>query len=271
MTNRHVKLPQWLDDLIFKELGAEYCRTCGDMTVIDWDCADVLKYLGTYFPRSYAEAYGIFSDYLRSYSGDWSRKSRLVLLDFCCGTGGEILGVVQAMCEKFPRLRCVTVHALDGNRHALRLCERVLSAYQPKDRLLPFKFEIKPALVKVEDIYDLGVVDDVIQDSFDLVITFKAVCEFVSQQRFEERNPYASVAKTFMSKLAEGGLLCVEDVTSRNRVVREWLPRLMDQGLASVGAHVVARNEGFNEAFYVTDSHVRDDVSKVAWRIMGRE
>lgn len=57
----NVTLPQWLDDLIFNQLGAKYCRSNSDMTVIDWDKNDVLNYLGTYFPRSYAESYCIFS------------------------------------------------------------------------------------------------------------------------------------------------------------------------------------------------------------------
>ena len=44
-----VTLPQWLDHLIFEELGAKSCRSNSDMTVIDWDKKDVLNYLGTYF------------------------------------------------------------------------------------------------------------------------------------------------------------------------------------------------------------------------------
>lgn len=51
---KSVRLPLWLDDMIFKQLGAKYCRSNSDMTVIDWDKNDVLNYLGTYFPHSYA-------------------------------------------------------------------------------------------------------------------------------------------------------------------------------------------------------------------------
>lgn len=42
-------LPSWLDQLIFTDLKANYCRSNSDMTVIDWDKKDVLNYLGTYF------------------------------------------------------------------------------------------------------------------------------------------------------------------------------------------------------------------------------
>ena len=61
----NVILPRWLDNLIFERLGAKYCRSNADMTVIDWDKNNVLNYLGTYFPRSYAEAYCIFSDFFK--------------------------------------------------------------------------------------------------------------------------------------------------------------------------------------------------------------
>lgn len=59
-----VILPQWLDNLIFEQFGAKYCRSNADMTVIDWDKNDVLNYLGTYFPRSYAESYCIFTEFM---------------------------------------------------------------------------------------------------------------------------------------------------------------------------------------------------------------
>ena len=51
-----VKLPQWLDDLIFEECGAKYRRSNSTMVVIDWDKANINNYLGTYFPRSTQKA-----------------------------------------------------------------------------------------------------------------------------------------------------------------------------------------------------------------------
>ena len=82
-----VILPKWLDDLIYKQLGAKYCRSNSDMTVIDWDKNDVLNYLGTYFPRSYAESYCIFSDYFKTHSEQFAGKEEISIFDFGCGTG----------------------------------------------------------------------------------------------------------------------------------------------------------------------------------------
>ena len=75
-----VILPQWLDNLIFDRLGAKYCRSNADMTVIDWDKNDVLNYLGTYFPRSYAESYCIFSEFFKSIPQQFADKRELHIL-----------------------------------------------------------------------------------------------------------------------------------------------------------------------------------------------
>lgn len=70
LSNNEVLLPKWLDDFLFDELKANYCPTGTDMSVIDWDKNDILNYLGTYFPRSYAESYCIFRKYFASNSND---------------------------------------------------------------------------------------------------------------------------------------------------------------------------------------------------------
>lgn len=62
---RKVVLPTWLDTIIFDDLSASYCRQKKDMVVLEWNRDDIKKYLGTYFPRSYAESYCIFSDFFQ--------------------------------------------------------------------------------------------------------------------------------------------------------------------------------------------------------------
>lgn len=52
-------LPEWLDNHIYNNLDAIYHPEFRDLLVIEWDRNELLKYLGTYFPRSYAEAMNI--------------------------------------------------------------------------------------------------------------------------------------------------------------------------------------------------------------------
>ncbi len=63
MDNKSVILPKWIDDLIFKVLSAKYSRRNKDLVVLEWEKDEVLTYLGTYFPRSFAESYCIFLKY----------------------------------------------------------------------------------------------------------------------------------------------------------------------------------------------------------------
>lgn len=262
-----LELPSWLDDYIFEELGAKYCRSNADMTVIDWDKADVLNYLGTYFPRSYVEAFCIFEDYFRRETGLLERE-RIAVFDFGSGTGGEIIGLLTILDEyreKFGKLREVEVTAFDGNFHALRLYESVLE--QLKSRIgLTVRSRVIP--VVVDDFYDLSVLESVLNGGYDLFISFKAICEFVTKRRFEEKNPYAHVAETFLPRLNDGGVMLLEDVSSCNKISCEWLPCMMDAGLTDSGCRVTERNSGYNQLFSVSHSRKRDDVTKVVWRII---
>ena len=182
-----VTLPQWLDHLIFEQLGAKYCRANADMTVIDWDKSDVLNYLGTYFPRSYAESYCIFSEFFRSHPNVFEGKTEVSIFDFGCGTGGEIIGLLTAISEKIPSICKVNISALDGNFHSLRLFEKVFNTYKRRCRI---EIELKLIPIKIEDFYDLSILDTIIPCGLDIFMSFKAICEFVTKERFEQQNAY---------------------------------------------------------------------------------
>ena len=95
--DRHITLPKWLDDLLFNKLSASYCRKNKDLVVLDWGHKDILEYLGTYFPRSFAESYCIFSKYLNDNRQKCLDNAELSVFDFGCGTGGELSGFIIAV------------------------------------------------------------------------------------------------------------------------------------------------------------------------------
>lgn len=258
-------LPKWLDDYIFNELGAKYCRSNADMTVIDWDKDDVLNYLGTYFPRSYAEALCIFTDSFKLDTRRFCDAATLSVLDFGCGTGGEIIGLLDAVSDCRSSISDLNIYALDGNHHALRLLERIVGKYAERSSI-DVRFRVIP--VVINDFYDLGILDQVIDRQFDIVMSFKAICEFVTKERFEKDNAYTQFIKTFLPKVVCGGFMLVEDVTSYNNVLREWLPRMMDKALEDCCCRTIGSNHGYNQAFMVSHSHCVADVSKVAWRLI---
>lgn len=260
-----VELPKWLDDYIFGELGAKYCRSCSDMTVIDWDRNNVLNYLGTYFPRSYAEAYCIFSEFFRKYAHKWENIDHLSVFDFGCGTGGEIIGMAMALAETYPNIRNIDVKALDGNAHALRLLERVAVRCSLHTGI-DLRLHIIPC--KIDDFYDLSVIDNILTGHFNIVMSVKAICEFVTKECFEEKNAYRHIVDFMFPKIEDNGIIFLEDVTTYNNTSQEWLPKMMDAGLANLAEHIILKNDGYNQTFMVSHSKRNADKSKVAWRIV---
>lgn len=263
-----VILPQWLDNLIFEQLGAKYCRSNADMTVIDWDKNDVLNYLGTYFPRSYAESYCIFSEFFPKWPNRFINKTELSVFDFGCGTGGEIIGMLDSLHVHFPSISHVKITALDGNFHALRLLERILSAYRDKSSI-NIKLKVQP--IVVDDLYDLSVINNIIAESYDVFMSFKAVCEFVTKERFEKDNAYGHIVKSFIPKLNSQGVMLLVDVTTYNNVSKEWLPKMLDAGITETNCSIIQRNENYNQPFVVTHSRKGNDISKITWRIIQKQ
>lgn len=261
----HVTLPQWLDNLIFEQLGAKYCRSNADMTVIDWDKNDVLNYLGTYFPRSYAESYCIFSEFFRLYPNRFAGKDELSIFDFGCGTGGEIVGLSDALLC-MTKIKKIHFFALDGNYHALRLLERIINS-DTNNNQLNIVLDIIP--LTIDDFYDLGATIRLLsEEKFDVIMTFKAICEFVSIDRFEKQNAYFHFVKSFLPKLVENGVMAIIDVSTYNSTSQEWLPRMLDSGVTANNCKVIMKNEGYNQRFCVSHSLITNDVSKVSWRIL---
>lgn len=260
-----VILPQWLDNLIFERLGAKYCRSNADMTVIDWDKKDVLNYLGTYFPRSYAESYCIFKEFLTKWPNRFVDKTELSVFDFGCGTGGDIVGFLDAI-RSLPYIKSIHIHALDGNHHALRLLEQIVRVYTDNTNI-EINLDIIP--LTIDDFYDLGATLKLLsKESFDIIMTFKAICEFVTIDRFEKQNAYLHFVRSFLPKLSPNGILAIIDVSTFNSSSQEWLPRMLDAGISANKCSLIMKNEGYNQSFFVSHSIKEGDVSKISWRIL---
>ncbi len=264
MKKNKIVLPDWLDKYIFEILGARYDCQNKDLVVLEWDKTKVLGYLGTYFPRSYAESYCIFTNYFEKHKDEYVNRTELSIFDFGCGTGGELIGFIIAAAEQLPLVKRISVRALDGNIHALRFLEQIISQTSIETNI---DIQLRVIPIVIDDFYDMGVTDSIITESYDFIITFKAICEFVTMQQFEQKNPYKHILEIYLPHLTSDGILCIADVTTYSDVSNEWLPKMLDQASLGCGAELIARNEGYNEEFYVSHSNKRIDRSKIAWRI----
>lgn len=261
---RKVVLPIWLDTLIFDNLSASYCRQNKDMVVLEWNLEDIKNYLGTYFPRSYAESFCIFSNFFSKEKNVYENCQELSIFDFGCGTGGELIGFVMAVTKQLPNIKKIKIKALDGNSYALRILECIL---EKTAKVLCLDIESNLMPVIIDDFYDMQVVEQIITQSYDFVISFKAICEFVTKQQFEQQNPYEHIINVFMSKLSSKGVICLADITSFNAVSQDWLPVMLDNASKACNIDIIYRNGGFNEDYHITHTHHKNDTSKIAWRI----
>ena len=261
-------MPKWLDNYIFGDLKAAYCPSYSDMTNVDDNNEKTLNYLGTYFPRSYAESHSIFNEYFKSNLADYANKEELSIFDFCSGTGGEIVGLLASLGSYLPHLKKVRIVVLDGNHHALRLYEKILDKLRGT---VHFRIENQTAPLMIDDFYDLSTLDSVMLERFDIIVSFKAVCEFVTKHQFEKQNPYEHIAKFLLPKLKEEGVLLLEDVTTYNDTSQEWLPIMMDRGLKAANCNVLIRNKDYNQTYFITHSRKSNDKSKVAWRMVKKQ
>lgn len=261
---RKVVLPTWLDALIFNDLSAIYCRQNKDMVVLEWNSDDIKKYLGTYFPRSYAESFCIFNNFFSKEKYVYENYQNLSVFDFGCGTGGELIGFIIAVAKQLPNIKKIKIRALDGNTYALRCLESIL---EKTAKVLCLDIESSLIPVVIDDFYDLQLVEQVVTSLYDFVISFKTMCEFVTKQQFEQQNPYKRVINVFMPKLSPIGVICLADITSFNSVSQEWLPVMLDNASKACNVEILYQNNGFNEDYHITHTHHRNDTSKIAWRI----
>lgn len=281
---KSVQLPEWLDDIIYNEFGAVYEPRPQDVVYNpDQQFEFVQLYLGTYFPRSYAEAYCIMSRLFDNplYKQEVSELEEINILDFCCGTGGEIVGLIHFLNYNLPNLKRVNVDAYDANPNAIRflfhLMERINDI--PEIRL-SVNIVSQGLFVETEkDMQDFVRMPNCL---YHFAISFKALNEFVQSNTFPNKNVYDLVPSYLLPLLDEKGVLILSDLTHQHNGA--YYPNLMTRGLNTC----LKQNNNYKtiipspcfyyeeicqgcylqESFYVTHSRKDRDLSKVAYRVI---
>ena len=224
-----VILPNLLDNIIFNELGALYNP---DYLKFRYNLKhtrdDVLVYLGTYFPRSFAEAYLIMHILfaLDKFRLAFDSRDEISILDLGCGTGGEIFGTMCAISEILCADKTFNIVAIDGNQNAMRIFEDVLSRFKNKTDLV---VNVNTGSISIEDKEDMDLLGDIVKGGFDFVLSFKAVNEFIQYKRFAD-NAYKHFSEILAPKLSDKGLLILLDVATRDAVSNVYYPVIMNKG-----------------------------------------
>ena len=211
-----MKIPEYLDRYIFNELHAYYSPGQNvDINLLNTP-EENLKYIGTYFPRSFVESHAVFSDLLHNeaYKNSMISKKSISILDFGSGTGGNLLGLLQSFNDEHFADKEFVVYTVEGNENAL--------AYQKKlVDLFLLKFNIKLRFVSFLQsfqncmhAFDWLMNNLLLGIKFDIIMSFKCLGEFYNARYYQNIGAFAKLASVFTSMLKHDGIILFLDVTS---------------------------------------------------------
>lgn len=278
-------IPKWLDIILFDDFNAVY-EPCPTEVVYNPDQPyDFVKlYLGTYFPRSYAEAYGITTRLLtlKSFANHLIDLEEVNILDFCCGTGGEIIGTIVALQDHLPNLKRVNVDAFDANIDAVCFLYHLISSVNAVDDIR-LDINVNPQCIYIETEQELQDIVNLTNVQYHFMMSYKAINEFVQHKTFES-NAYELIASYLFPLLSSCGVFIMCDVTSKLANSSLFYPQIMNSGLNNF----LKKNSRYKtiipascfsyerkcfgcymqDTFYVSHRKKSYDISKVAYRVI---
>ncbi len=280
---KNITLPKFIDDYIFDKLKANFAPNYSKFNKnLHLDKTDVLTYLGTYFPRSFAETYSIFNNIFQNEiaKNSISEKEEINILDIGSGTGGNLSGLLMSLTENKLSNKNINIVAIDGNKESLKILEKIVFQIQIKHQL---NISLNCHYVAFETITDLFEKSKQYFDSnFDFIISSKLINEIVSK----DSKSYFNFYKYFANYLNDEGLLLLLDVTTK--VGDEYMPILLNKqtndfiqkesGYKTIIPTSCAEYDEIcnydcfaNNLFYVNHKMKKNDKSKITYRVIGKK
>lgn len=282
---KSVTLPQWLDAIIYEKFNATFELRPQDVVYNPDQSYDFVRlYLGTYFPRSFAEAYCITGSLLDNlaYYSVFLELEEINILDFCCGTGGELLGMVSILQSRLPNLKRINIDAIDANADSVRFLHHLIEELNSVVDIT-IEIHINPQCLFVETDQDLVDLINVFNVKYHYILSFKALNEFVQSDTFPNDNIYSKIAKCFSTLLSPCGVFILCDITTKLKNRNLFYPELMNKGVndflhanadyKSIIPHACYYMEEkcggcyMQETFIVSHSKKTYDKTKIAYRV----
>lgn len=277
------RLPAIIDDFIFNNLKAIYAPDFQRFEYkLDLTGEEIRKYLGTYFPRSYAESFCIFDNIFQNdvYKKIIADVKTLSILSVGCGTGGDIIGLITAIEKHFPIVSEINIFAIDGNNEALAILEQIIYKVQNQSSK---KINLKTKQTVFSRISEFLIENDNNQ-TFDYILSFKFVSEIISIGKGKLDNSYYDFVMKFLPLLSENGICLLLDVTTKPKHTT-YNPILMNkqvnQAIKELQKYITliptpCSEYGYicffdcfqQKTFSVTHSKHSNDKSRVAYRVI---
>jgi len=205
-----IKLPIYIDELIFNKLNAkhepDYTKFNKNL-YLNQD--DNLIYLGTYFPRSYAESYLIFKNLFNNdiINRTYLDKQEINILDIGSGTGGNLSGLLMSIIEHLSNQININILAIDGNKEALEILQKIVFKIQIKYNL---NISLNCQYISFQNIYELYQNSKMyFENHYDIITTSKMINEILNY----DNNAYYEFCDCYLPHLSSDGFLSIVDVT----------------------------------------------------------
>lgn len=285
----NTRLPAWLDDYIFNVLNAQYAPDFQKFDKnLELSIEDNLKYLGTYFPRSYSESFCIFDNLFQNkiICKEYSKKESLNILSVGCGTGGDLIGLTTAINKYFPLVKKLNVYAIDGNSDAIVLLSKII---EKNEQVSGVKIDLHPIDFVFKDFESANIVDLKLDDTrFDFLLSFKMIGEVIATGKGRCDNSYSSFVEMFVPLLTDSGICVILDVTTKQEHNGLYNPIMMNKqvnrsllqnGTLQTLLPLSCRFYGSNcyegcftqKTFSVSHSKHNSDKSKVTYRVIANQ
>jgi len=280
----YTQLPFWLESYLFNSLGAlhapDYDRYDSNL---DLNTDEIKVYLGTYFPRSYAESFCIFDNIFKNKKyQEHAKKQELNILDIGCGTGGNLIGLLVAINKYGLAVNLVNIYAIDGNAEALSVLKCIVDECSHN---CSFKLILQISTQTIGCVNDIDLI--CIKKKIDFVISFKMICEIIAHGKGKNDKSYYEIAKKCLPLISETGLFVILDVTTKQEHINTYNPILMNAQIRDAlkeykdyktllplscnQFEMECDEQCFTQRiFKITHKQKSESLSKVAYRVIGR-
>lgn len=283
-----INLPKYLDKLIFGSYFRAVYRP--DYRFYSYNKnlneEELLTYLGTYFPRSYCESFCIFTELFSNedYKQRIQKEESITILDIGCGSGGEILGLLELVEQTSPQNMPVDVYTYDGNAQAQDILMDLIGQFQ-KGTNTSRQIQVYTNIKEIVNESSFSAIAREIETvHFDFILCNKMCNELISRHNISDA--YYDFCKCFSPCLKENGVLCILDVTTKEEDSGCFYPMILNQQVnrftrsnpyfstllpLSCANHSECNVSCFTgRKFYVSHSMKDNDLSKVAFRLICR-
>lgn len=287
---RHKELPKWLDEIIYTDFEAIFEPHPQDVVYNPDQPYEFVKiYLGTYFPRSYAESFCIVNNLIENnkYLSSINTLEEVNILDFCCGTGGEIIGIIDVLQANLPNLKRINIDAFDANPNAIRFLYHLIETVVESGNIR-VNINITPQGLFVSSEQELCDLVNLTNVQYHFILSFKALNEFIQHSTFANHNVYSLISSYLSPLLSDIGIFILSDVTTKLNNSELFYPQVLNDGInefvnssknkfSSLYPYPCYFHETtcngcyMQDTFTVSHSKRKNDISKVVYRIICRK